>query len=153
MTEAVVGTLFSALPGLDEHLARDVTDIFVNGCDDVRLRLVSGDELRVAPIAPSDDELVALVQGLARRGGYLAPTEDAAAGRRVGTPGGFSPTKSDPRSVPVGRFRLAAAAWVTTTRTCRSASPRRLRPEGARGALGDVRRGHGEPAGGGGAGG
>ena len=81
MTEAVVGSLFSALPGLDEHLARpDVTDIFVNGCDDVRLRLVTGDELRVAPIASSDDELVTLVQGLARRGGHLAPTEDARRG-------------------------------------------------------------------------
>jgi hypothetical protein len=43
ITDAVVASLFSALPGLDEHLDRpDVTDIFANGCDDVRLRLVSG---------------------------------------------------------------------------------------------------------------
>jgi pilus assembly protein CpaF len=115
VTEAVVGTLFSALPGLDEHLARpDVTDIFVNGCDDVRLRLVSGDELRVAPIASSDDELVALVQGLARRGGYLAPNEDGVAGLSGGhQEKGFSPTSPILDLFLSDGSRLAAAAWVT----------------------------------------
>ena len=116
VTEAVVGSLFSALPGLDEHLARpDVTDIFVNGCDDVRLRLVTGDELRVAPIASSDDELVALVQGLARRGGHLAPTDDGADGGVSGghQERGFSPTNPILDLFLSDGSRLAAAAWVT----------------------------------------
>ena len=117
VTEAVVGSLFSALPGLDEYLARpDVTDIFVNGCDDVRLRTVTGDELRVAPIASSDDELVATVQGLARRGGHLAPADHGVNGVLLSgshQERGFSPTNPILDLFLSDGSRLAAAAWVT----------------------------------------
>ncbi|MGH9262823.1 MAG: ATPase, T2SS/T4P/T4SS family, partial [Acidimicrobiales bacterium] len=117
VTEAVVGSLFWALPGLDEYLARpDVTDIFVNGCDDVRLRTVTGDELRVAPIASSDDELVAMVQGLARRGGHLAPADYGAEGVLLSgshQERGFSPTNPILDLFLSDGSRMAAAAWVT----------------------------------------
>jgi Flp pilus assembly CpaF family ATPase len=118
VTEAVVASLFSALPGLDEYLARrDVTDIFVNGCDDVRLRLLSGEELRVPPIASSDDELVALVQGLARRGGHLGARDDGAGGGLLVSGShqerGFSPANPILDLFLSDGSRLAAAAWVT----------------------------------------
>ena len=117
---------FSALPGLDEHLARpDVTDIFVNGCDDVRLRMVSGDELRVAPIASSDDELVALVPGpgpprrAPRRRPRTPPRRGLSGGHQEK---GFSPTNPILDLFLSDGSRLAAAAWVTEpARTCRSA--------------------------------
>lgn len=116
VTEAVMASLFSALPGLDEHLARpDVTDIFANGCDDVRLRLTSGEEVRVGPIASSDDELVGLVQGLARRGGQLGTHHDSDAARLSGShqERGFSPTNPILDVYLSDGSRLAAAAWVT----------------------------------------
>ena len=51
IAEAVIASVFSALPGLDEYLARDdVTDIFINGCDDVRLRTMDGEEIVVPPL-------------------------------------------------------------------------------------------------------
>src|SRR4029434_557550 len=72
IAEAVRVSVFSALPGLDEYLARpDVTDIFMNGCDDVRLRTMEGEEIVVAPLVSSDAELVSMIQGLARRSGRL----------------------------------------------------------------------------------
>jgi pilus assembly protein CpaF len=117
VTEAVVGSLFSSLPGLDEYLSRpDVTDIFVNGCDDVRLRLLTGEELRVPPVASSDDELVALVQGLARRGGHLGARDDGVDSRLLSgshQERGFSPANPILDLFLSDGSRLAAAAWVT----------------------------------------
>ena len=44
ISDQVLETAFSVAPGLDRLLQRqDVTDIHVNGCDDVRLSLISGD--------------------------------------------------------------------------------------------------------------
>ena len=72
VVERVLASAFSAAPGLDRLLARDdMTDIFVNGCDDVRLALVDGDVVRVEPIARSDAELIEMIQTLARRGGHM----------------------------------------------------------------------------------
>lgn len=116
VTDAVVTSLFSALPGLDGHLARqDVTDIFANGCDDVRLRLVSGEEVRVGPLASSDDELVAMVQGLGRRGGRLG-SDDGSRGELSGShqEKAFSPANPILDLYLSDGSRLAAAAWVTS---------------------------------------
>ena len=43
ITDRVLETAFSVSPGFDRLLQRaDVTDIHINGCDDVRLGLVNG---------------------------------------------------------------------------------------------------------------
>src|SRR5690606_30328622 len=61
IVEGVLAGLFSQLPGLEAYLARqDVTDIFVVGCDNVRLRTLDGREHKVPPVAASDEELLAL---------------------------------------------------------------------------------------------
>jgi len=100
LVDRVVNTAFSPTRGLDPLLARaDVTDVFINGCDDVRIALVDGRVEQVAPIAASDDELIELVQTLARRGGH--------AEREF--------TEARPildLQLPDGS-RLAAAGWVT----------------------------------------
>ena len=116
VAEAVITSVFSALPGLDEYLARqDVTDIFINGCDDVRLRTMDGEEILVPALVGTDAELVTLIQGLARRGGRLGAGE-------TGTPTGVGGDneKEFNASAPLLNLRLsdgsrlAAAAWVTS---------------------------------------
>ncbi|HET6953509.1 MAG TPA: ATPase, T2SS/T4P/T4SS family [Acidimicrobiales bacterium] len=116
VADAVITSVFSALPGLDAYLARDdVTDIFINGCDDVRLRTLDGDEIVVPPLVASDAELITLIQGLARRGGRLGAGD-------VGTPTevGGDHEKEFNASSPLLNLRLsdgsrlAAAAWVTS---------------------------------------
>src|SRR5262252_11116770 len=116
VAEAVITSVFSALPGLDEYLARqDVTDIFINGCDDVRLRTMDGVEILVPALVGTDAELVTLNQGLARRGGRLGAGE-------TGTPTGVGGDneKEFNASAPLLNLRLsdgsrlAAAAWVTS---------------------------------------
>ena len=43
LLERVMATAFSPAPELDHLLQRtDVTDVFVNGCDDVRMLLIDG---------------------------------------------------------------------------------------------------------------
>lgn len=98
--ERVLETAFSASPGLDRLLQRtDVTDVFVNGCDDVRLVLIDGRTERADPIAPSDERLVEMIQTLARRGGHMERE--------------FTPARPIlDLQLPDGS-RLAAAAWVT----------------------------------------
>jgi pilus assembly protein CpaF len=72
LLERVVTTAFSASPGLDRLLQRtDVTDIFVNGFDDVRLVCIDGTKERAEPIARSDAELIEIIQTIARRGGHM----------------------------------------------------------------------------------
>jgi len=44
-----------------------VTDVFINGWEDVRLRHLDGREQRVEPFATSDEELIDIFQQLARR--------------------------------------------------------------------------------------
>ncbi|HZM32056.1 MAG TPA: ATPase, T2SS/T4P/T4SS family [Acidimicrobiales bacterium] len=115
IAEAVRVSVFSALPGLDEYLARpDVTDIFINGCDDVRLRTMDGDEIVVAPLVSSDAELVTMIQGLARRCGRLG-SGDAIGASELGG----EQEKEFNSSKPLLNLqlsdgsRLAAAAWIT----------------------------------------
>jgi len=98
--ERVLATAFSAAPGLDALLQRsDVTDVFVNGCDDVRLVTVTGDVEGAPPIARTDGELIEMIQTLARRGGHMERE--------------FTPARPLlDLQLPDGS-RLAAAAWVT----------------------------------------
>lgn len=100
LLERVLATAFSAAPGLDALLRRsDVTDVFVNGCDDVRLVTVDGDTIIGDPIARSDAELIGMIQTLARRGGHMERE--------------FTPSRPLlDLQLPDGS-RLAAAAWVT----------------------------------------
>ncbi|HEY5876208.1 MAG TPA: ATPase, T2SS/T4P/T4SS family [Ilumatobacteraceae bacterium] len=98
--ERVLETAFSAAPALDRLLARDdVTDILVNGSDDVRLVTVEGLTEFVEPIARNDAELIEMIQTLARRGGHMERE--------------FTPARPLlDLQLPDGS-RLAAAAWVT----------------------------------------
>lgn len=100
LLERVLATAFSAAPGLDTLLRRgDVTDVFVNGCDDVRLVTIDGETEFAEPIARSDAELIEMIQTLARRGGHMERE--------------FTPSRPLlDLQLPDGS-RLAAAAWVT----------------------------------------
>jgi Flp pilus assembly CpaF family ATPase len=116
VAETVLTSVFSALPGLDEHLARDeVTDIFINGCDDVRLRTMEGDEIVVPPLVASDAQLVSLIQGLARRAGRLGSGEPVGAAELGGDhEKEFNSSKPLLNLQLSDGSRLAAAAWVTS---------------------------------------
>ena len=98
--ERVLATAFSAAPGLDALLRRgDVTDVFVNGCDDVRLVTIEGETVFAEPLARTDGELIEMIQTLARRGGHMERE--------------FTPSRPLlDLQLPDGS-RLAAAAWVT----------------------------------------
>lgn len=100
LLERVLATAFSAAPGLDALLRRsDVTDVFVNGCDDVRLVTIDGDTVFAEPLARTDGELIEMIQTLARRGGHMERE--------------FTPSRPLlDLQLPDGS-RLAAAAWVT----------------------------------------
>ncbi|MFZ6003067.1 MAG: CpaF family protein [Actinomycetota bacterium] len=100
LLERVLATAFSAAPGLDALLRRrDVTDVFVNGCDDVRLVTVDGRTIIGDPIARSDAELIEMMQTLARRGGHMERE--------------FTPSRPLlDLQLPDGS-RMAGAAWVT----------------------------------------
>ena len=100
LLERVLATAFSAAPGLDALLRRgDVTDVFVNGCDDVRLVTIDGETVFAEPIARTDAELIEMIQTLARRGGHMERE--------------FTPSRPLlDLQLPDGS-RLAAAAWVT----------------------------------------
>ena len=115
IAEAVRVSVFSALPGLDEYLARpDVTDIFMNGCDDVRLRTMAGEEIVVAPLVSSDAELVSMIQGLARRSGRLGSGDAIGASELGGAhEKEFNSSKPLLNLQLSDGSRLAAAAWVT----------------------------------------
>jgi pilus assembly protein CpaF len=109
IVEAVLAGLFSQLPGLESYLARrDVTDIFVVGCDNVRVRTIDGEELRGAPVAASDDELVDQVQALARKGGRLGLDDGDSQIEKE-----FSPARPLLDLQLSDGSRLAAAAWVS----------------------------------------
>jgi Flp pilus assembly CpaF family ATPase len=100
LIDDVLATAFSAAPGLDRLLGlADVTDVFVNGCDDVRVVRTDGTTLREPPLASSDDELIEMIQTLARRGGH-AERE-------------FTPARPLLDLQLTDGSRLAAAAWVT----------------------------------------
>ncbi|HRD99993.1 MAG TPA: ATPase, T2SS/T4P/T4SS family [Ilumatobacteraceae bacterium] len=100
LLERVLATAFSPAPELDLLLERDdVTDVFVNGCDDVRLVLIDGRTEFAEPLARTDNELIEKIQTLARRGGHMERE--------------FTPARPIlDLQLPDGS-RLAAAAWVT----------------------------------------
>jgi Flp pilus assembly CpaF family ATPase len=100
LLERVLATAFSPAPELDHLLQRtDVTDIFVNGCDDVRMLLIDGRTEFGEPMARTDNELIEKIQTLARRGGHMERE--------------FTPARPIlDLQLPDGS-RLAAAAWVT----------------------------------------
>ena len=109
IVEAVLAGLFSQLPGLEAYLLRrDVTDIFVVGCDNVRLRTIDGREHRVDPVAGSDDELIEQIQALARKGGRLGLDASATHIEKE-----FSPARPLLDLQLSDGSRLAAAAWVS----------------------------------------
>lgn len=106
---SVVSGLFSQLPGLDVHLSRpEVTDIFVVGCDNVRIKTMDGGVERVAPVAATDDELIQQIQSLARRGGRLG-VDDAETQMEKE----FSPARPILDLQLSDGSRLAAIAWVS----------------------------------------
>lgn len=100
LLERVLASAFSAAPELDHLLERDdVTDVLVNGCDDVRLMLIDGRTEFGEPLARSDGELIEKIQTIARRGGHMERE--------------FTPARPIlDLQLPDGS-RLAAAAWVT----------------------------------------
>jgi pilus assembly protein CpaF len=109
IVESVLAGLFSQLPGLEAYLLRrDVTDIFVVGCDNVRVRSLDGREQRVPPIASSDDDLIEQIQALARKGGRLGLDEG-----KVQIEKEFSPARPLLDLQLSDGSRLAAAAWVS----------------------------------------
>ncbi|MFP3901538.1 MAG: CpaF family protein [Acidimicrobiia bacterium] len=109
VTEAVLAGLFSQLPGLEGYLLRrDVTDIFVVGHDNVRVRTLDGRERRVPPVAASDDDLIEQVQALARKGGRLGLDDGATQIEKE-----FSPARPLLDLQLSDGSRLAAAAWVS----------------------------------------
>ena len=63
--------VFTGTVGFEELLGpTDITDIFVNGWDDVRVWRADGTEERVEPFVTSDEALVDLVRQLAARHGH-----------------------------------------------------------------------------------
>lgn len=96
----VLERLFSGTVGLDQLLSReDVTDIFVNGWDDVRVWTRDGAEERVAPVVSSDEEVIELVRTLGHRAGHLERE--------------FTPAAPLLDLQLAGGARLAAMAWVS----------------------------------------
>ena len=107
--DAVLAGLFSTLPGLETYLARqDVTDIFVVGCDNVRVRTLDGREQRVPPVAESDERLIEQIQALARKGGQLGLSNRMAQIEKE-----FSPARPLLDLQLSDGSRMAAVAWVS----------------------------------------
>lgn len=106
---AVLAGLFSQMPGLEVQLARpEVTDIFVVGCDNVRVRTIDGGEEKVDPVAGTDEELVQQIQSLARRGGRLGLDDADTPVEKE-----FSPARPILDLQLSDGSRLAAMAWVS----------------------------------------
>lgn len=73
VVEAVLAASFSALSPLARYYQGrpEVTGVVVNGHADVRVYCLDGHVERGAPVAGSDQALVELLQGVARRGGEV----------------------------------------------------------------------------------
>jgi Flp pilus assembly CpaF family ATPase len=96
---AVLRRVFSLLPELEGFLQRrDVTDVYVNGYDDVRAELVDGTYLRGVPFTTSDAELEDWIQVIARR-----------AGREKA----FNPANPRVRTQLPDGSRFTAVSWVS----------------------------------------
>jgi pilus assembly protein CpaF len=97
-TDGVMRGVFSLLPGLEGWLQRpDVTDIYVNGWDDVRAELVEGGQVRGEPFVRSDAELVEWIQVV---------------GRRAGREKAFNRANPEVRTRLPDGSRFSAAYWV-----------------------------------------
>jgi Flp pilus assembly CpaF family ATPase len=95
----VMRRVFSLLPELEPYLLRpDVTDIYINGWNDVRAELVDGTYVQGTPFTTSDAELVDWIQTIARR-----------AGREKA----FNPTHPRVRTQLPDGSRFTAVSWVS----------------------------------------
>lgn len=109
--ESVMDSVFSVMPGLNKYLSYpDVTDIFVNGYDDVRLVLIDGTTRRVDPFCESDAALIEMIQTIARRAGRMSDEDGAG---RANIEKEFTPSRPILDLELSDGSRLAAAAWVT----------------------------------------
>lgn len=119
----VIAAVFSRQPALDGLLANtEYTDLSWIGPDNGRARTIDGREVRLDPIWHSDEEMVATVQDLARKGGRLGSGDDPIAGNDVASAGmeqEFTPTHPvvDLRLSPSGARFTAVGPWVTTNGT------------------------------------
>jgi pilus assembly protein CpaF len=110
LVDSVLSGLFSQLPGLEVYLARaEITDIFVVGCDNVRVRMIDGTEQRVPPVAATDEELIRQIQALARKGGRLTMGDSDVQIEKE-----FSPARPLLDLQLSDGSRLAAVAWVSS---------------------------------------
>jgi pilus assembly protein CpaF len=68
LVDAILARMFGAgrlQQMLEDPALADVTDLDINGCDEVWATFTNGRKQRLAPVAETDDELVELVQTLA----------------------------------------------------------------------------------------
>jgi pilus assembly protein CpaF len=99
VTGAVMRRVFSLLPELEPWLERpDVTDVYVNGWNDVRAELMDGTYLEGEPFCRSDGELEDWIQTIARR-----------AGREKA----FNPANPRVRTQLPDGSRFTAVSWVS----------------------------------------
>ena len=119
----VIAAVFSRQPALEGLLANpEFTDLFWIGPHTGRARTIDGREVRLDPIWHSDEEMVASVQDLARKGGRLGSGDDPFAGSDLASAGleqEFTPTHPvvDLRLSPSGARFTAVGPWVTTNGT------------------------------------
>ena len=100
LTERVVASVFSVIPGTEEFLGRhDVANVMVVGNDPVRAQLTTGEWLTFPPMVDRDEELIELLQTAARRAGHIERE--------------FSETRPMLELQLRDGSRLAGAAWVT----------------------------------------
>lgn len=100
ITDRVLAAVFTLVPGTEEWASRpDVTNAAVVGNEPVRLRLTDGSTETASPMVDSDDELVSVIQLVARKGGH--------------TEREFSEARPMLELELRDGSRLAASAWVT----------------------------------------
>lgn len=120
IAQQVLAAVFSRLPALEELLGHpEYTDLFFNGPGDARARTVDGREVCLDPIWSSDDEMVAFVQEVARKGGRLGAGDDLFAGNDHAAGGleqEFTSTHPvvDLRLSPSGARFSAVGPWVAS---------------------------------------
>lgn len=99
LTERVVASVFSLLPGGEAFLGRDdVTNVMVVGNEPVQLRLVDGTKTVAPPMVERDEDLIEVLQTAARRAGH--------------TEREFSETRPVLEMQLRDGSRLAGAAWI-----------------------------------------
>lgn len=100
VVDRVLERLFVGTAGLERLLTReDVTDIWLNGADEVRVLYEDGSRERLAPIVGSDGELIELARTLAHRYGHQERE--------------FTPSQPVLDLQLTDGSRLAAVAWIS----------------------------------------